>query len=666
MNLLPKATTDFTQIDYWNSFFKKRGKKAFEWYGEYPELCGILHKYIRPRDKILVIGCGNSSLSSDLYDVGYKQIMNIDVSGVVIKQMKAKSKNRPGLEYQRMDATNTTFVDGEFNVVLDKGTLDAMMPDSSPETLERIDKLFAEVDRVLAPLGRYVCVSLLQHHILLRLATHCSGLGWMLRICRCQEAEHRSDNSGGFVFPVFVVVCTKLKSLTGTKSVFEVCQSAEQVQRMATVEDTMAAVKTMQDTALVCSGLNRCNIANSGEVIMELSRPGDVSPRYTITVADSPNVKDVTRMKFAAFIVPQGREREWLFGTPEGHQVLLESSGVDRLAVVRLHREHKYENLKAVQDETAETVIKLAPSFKDFSERPKIPFLTVASDLGNVTVIARGESQISGGFIIEDAEGAEKQWYRRLVFLVTQNAVQSEARLKTVEMNGEIKHIVDVSYLSCDHHKYMTMGVSMVNVADRPFDVLVLGLGGGGLCTYIRHCFPMVRITAVDIDPAIYEVATKYFDLQEDEHLKVVIEDGLDYLKNSAKKGTKFSAMLFDIDNKDTTKGLSCPPAIFLEPEVLASAAECLTDTGLFVLNFVCRVEDIRQTTKSKLEKHFKDISSVKLDQDVNEVFFCWKSKSGTTIEKAAENLNAIVKNRKLQEDDLIDIEGLSSLIRTK
>lgn len=68
--------------------------------------------------------------------------MNIDVSGVAIKQMKAKSVGREGLEYVQMDATNTTFKDGEFNVVLDKGTLDALMTDSSEETLERINKLF--------------------------------------------------------------------------------------------------------------------------------------------------------------------------------------------------------------------------------------------------------------------------------------------------------------------------------------------------------------------------------------------------------------------------------------------------------------------------------------------------------------------------------------------
>lgn len=41
-------------------------------YGEYPELCGQLHKYIKPKDEILMVGCGNSKLSTDMYDLGFK------------------------------------------------------------------------------------------------------------------------------------------------------------------------------------------------------------------------------------------------------------------------------------------------------------------------------------------------------------------------------------------------------------------------------------------------------------------------------------------------------------------------------------------------------------------------------------------------------------------
>lgn len=87
MNLLPKSNEEFSQKNYWDSFFKKRGIKAFEWqetfslfisyirysfrYGEYPELSGHLHKYIKRQDNILIVGCGNSSLGQNLFDIGY-------------------------------------------------------------------------------------------------------------------------------------------------------------------------------------------------------------------------------------------------------------------------------------------------------------------------------------------------------------------------------------------------------------------------------------------------------------------------------------------------------------------------------------------------------------------------------------------------------------------
>lgn len=54
MNLLPKSSKDFGSVDYWEKFFQQRGKQAFEWYGTYLELCGVLHKYIKPREKVRV------------------------------------------------------------------------------------------------------------------------------------------------------------------------------------------------------------------------------------------------------------------------------------------------------------------------------------------------------------------------------------------------------------------------------------------------------------------------------------------------------------------------------------------------------------------------------------------------------------------------------------
>lgn len=58
------------------------------------------------------------------------------------------------------------FTDGEFTVAVDKGTLDALMVDSSEKVVSDVEKMFNEIDRVLKLMGRYICISLLQEHIL--------------------------------------------------------------------------------------------------------------------------------------------------------------------------------------------------------------------------------------------------------------------------------------------------------------------------------------------------------------------------------------------------------------------------------------------------------------------------------------------------------------------
>lgn len=105
------------------------------------------------------------------------------------------------------------FENDSFSVVLDKGTLDALMPDDSEETNKSIDKYFSEIKRVLKLGGRYLCVTLLQSHILNKLLTFCDK-SWMFRIVRCHEAEEKNaENGDGTTLPVFMVVATKFKEM---------------------------------------------------------------------------------------------------------------------------------------------------------------------------------------------------------------------------------------------------------------------------------------------------------------------------------------------------------------------------------------------------------------------------------------------------------------------
>ena len=57
-----------------------------------------------------MVGCGNSVLSENLYDVGHHNITNIDISDVVVRQMTERNKEqRPDMKYLKMDALNVSF-----------------------------------------------------------------------------------------------------------------------------------------------------------------------------------------------------------------------------------------------------------------------------------------------------------------------------------------------------------------------------------------------------------------------------------------------------------------------------------------------------------------------------------------------------------------------------
>ncbi|XP_011253844.1 methyltransferase-like protein 13 [Camponotus floridanus] len=647
MNLLPKTHEEFSHADYWNIFFKRRGKKAFEWYGEYPEFCEILLKYIKIKDDILIVGCGNSTLSMSLYDVGYRNIINIDISHIVIRQMRDINNNtRPNLIYEHMDATKMTYPDEKFSVILDKGTLDALMPDAKETTISTIDKYFKEITRVLRNGGRYICISLLQEHILRKLLSYFPSSGFMFRISRCHEAESKPRLEGNMI-PIFMVIATKFTKLSQT--VLELALVNGPPERLSSMDDMISAILSVQQSALVCSSLYRRTVADVREISLDLHRLSDKHPRYTVYVLDQPRIREAKT--YAAFIVPQGKEMDWLFSTREGRQQVLKSAQYDRLAIITLRREHKFESWNAVKAELEDCVCNLAPA--GLCSKLDIPFLSLGSDVGARTICYEGKSDISGSFVVEEVE-KDGYEFRRLVFLNNPYVIQSEARLKEAKSRrGKTKKIADPGFLACEHHIHMSAGVNAVIDIKEQQEIMIIGLGGGGLCMFLHHCFPKLKITAVEIDNAMLKVATEYFNLILDDRMKVEIADGIRFIKDAAACEKKYKAILFDIDSKDTTIGMSCPPKQFLELSVLKAVAACLTENGLFILNLVSRDKNLKQKAKDDLNSVFQSLSCYAIQDEVNEIVMCsiekhdskeWRNK----LKLATTSLNEQAAARKL------------------
>eukprot|EP00929_Paragymnodinium_shiwhaense_P047193 TRINITY_DN23937_c0_g1_i1.p1 TRINITY_DN23937_c0_g1~~TRINITY_DN23937_c0_g1_i1.p1 ORF type:complete len:214 (-),score=49.53 TRINITY_DN23937_c0_g1_i1:377-1018(-) len=151
----------FGEAEYWDERYSAMRSESFDWYGTWNGDSSIqLRPHVLPQlggsvSDVLNIGCGNSRLSEELHADGYKNVVGIDVSQKVIEAMSARFAATPGMSFLQMDATKMTFGDASFDVVFEKGALDAIYTASSDAAREVIH----EVVRVLRPGGVFVSVS---------------------------------------------------------------------------------------------------------------------------------------------------------------------------------------------------------------------------------------------------------------------------------------------------------------------------------------------------------------------------------------------------------------------------------------------------------------------------------------------------------------------------
>ena len=108
---------------------------------------------------ILILGCGNADFSAELYDEGYENITNVDISSVVIQQMMDKNKDeRPKMKWVVMDITDMAEFDTDsYDLAIDKSTIDALL--CGDDSFLKVALMLKEVQRVLNPSGHYFAIS---------------------------------------------------------------------------------------------------------------------------------------------------------------------------------------------------------------------------------------------------------------------------------------------------------------------------------------------------------------------------------------------------------------------------------------------------------------------------------------------------------------------------
>lgn len=154
----PVTGPTYAREAYWDARYSEQ-PTTFDWFYTYPALraliCGAL---VRKDLPCLHIGCGNSTLQEGLASDGYN-VCNIDISGVVIDQMRQRDLTCSKLEYAVADCRSMPeFKQGAFGACIDKGTYDAVLC-SGTGAVDSV-RYIQEVYRILTGEGVFLLISL--------------------------------------------------------------------------------------------------------------------------------------------------------------------------------------------------------------------------------------------------------------------------------------------------------------------------------------------------------------------------------------------------------------------------------------------------------------------------------------------------------------------------
>ena len=150
---------NYGDASYWEDRYKSCEDPTFDWLEDYSSLKTIISdlNINKETGTVLNLGCGNSEMSEEMYDDGYHNIVNIDISHNVIKYMKERNKQRPKMTFCQMDVRDIKLESNSVDLAIDKSTIDALL--CGEDSFTNVAKMIKEVQRVLKVGGYYMIIS---------------------------------------------------------------------------------------------------------------------------------------------------------------------------------------------------------------------------------------------------------------------------------------------------------------------------------------------------------------------------------------------------------------------------------------------------------------------------------------------------------------------------
>jgi spermidine synthase len=173
--------------------------------------------------------------------------------------------------------------------------------------------------------------------------------------------------------------------------------------------------------------------------------------------------------------------------------------------------------------------------------------------------------------------------------------------------------------------------------------VLMAGLGGGSTPRAYQHYYTNVMVDMVEIDPAVVEVAEKYFNVTNNSTLRMHTNDARVFLRNST---NKYDVILMDAYS--TGAYGSSLPAQLTTKEFFKIADEHLTTNGVLGYNIIGQLAGSRERLVAALYNTMQEVfPQVYMfpvpEESQNIVFIATKSDQFTTWNRVQDNADALM-----------------------
>lgn len=222
--------------------------------------------------------------------------------------------------------------------------------------------------------------------------------------------------------------------------------------------------------------------------------------------------------------------------------------------------------------------------------------------------------------------------------------VYDENGVRTLSFNGSWESTMSLTNPLTGHFEY-TEYFQMPFIWNPDIKhVLMAGLGGGSTQRAFQHYYTNVMVDVVELDPAVVDVAKKFFTLTETPNLQIHTNDARQYMRLST---NTYDLILMDA--YATGRYGSEIPAQLTTKEFFTIANKRLSTNGVLAYNIIGQINGSREKLLAALYRTMKEVFPqvymFPAIESQNVVFIATKSSEPYTWFKVEQEGNARIRS---------------------